>query len=117
MVPAARPARTAAWKRAAVVRHHDHVDAGRDRRRHRGVVVGIDLVDRPPVRDDEPREPELALEHLGQQVMVAMDLAGTVLENDAMTIRTPAAIASSYGVTWMARNVASSRSVTPWSMA
>ena len=55
----------------AVGRDHDHVDAGRDRLRDRGVVVGIDLVDAGPVGHDEPREPEVAREHLGQQVVVA----------------------------------------------
>ena len=44
------PAWTAAWNRGAVGRDHDHVDAGRDRLRDRGVVVGIDLVDARPSR-------------------------------------------------------------------
>ena len=47
------------------------IDGGNGR-----AVVGVDLVDAGPVGHDEARETELALEDLGQQVMVAVDLAG-----------------------------------------
>ena len=42
----------------------------------RVVVARDDLVDAGPVRDHEAGEGELALEHVGQEVLVAVDLAG-----------------------------------------
>ena len=59
-----------------VGRDHDHVDAGVDRLLDgRRVVARHDLVDAAPVRHDEPGEGQLALEDVGDQVVVAVDLA------------------------------------------
>ncbi len=74
------PVRQAALHRVAeregVGRDHDHVDPGADGLGDGRVVVARDdLVDAGPVRDHEPREGELALEHVGQEVLVAVDLA------------------------------------------
>ena len=58
---------------AVRVRHHDHVDAGVDRDVDRlAVVAGRHPIDRLPVADDEAAERELALQHVGDQVLVAV---------------------------------------------
>ena len=72
----ARPASTAAWKRGPSYGTMTMSMPADDRGRDRGVVVRIDLVDAGPVGDHEAAEPELALQHLGEQAAVAMDLAG-----------------------------------------
>ena len=59
---------------APTFRRHQHVDAGVERRRTILVRAAGDLAVRVPVTDDEAAEVHPALEHVGQQVMVAVHL-------------------------------------------
>jgi len=59
------------------VRHHDHVDAGVDGDLDRvAVVAGRHAVDRLPVADDEASERQLALQHVGDEVLVPVHVLG-----------------------------------------
>ena len=73
---AAPRSRMSCDERLVVGRHHHHVDAGVDRRWRTscGGEAGlpVDLVDAVPVGDHEAGEAELALEHVGDQVLVAV---------------------------------------------
>ena len=59
---------------ARAVGDHDHVDAGVDRDLDGRLVVVRELVDGRPVGDDESLEPQLLLEHLGEQMVIAVHL-------------------------------------------
>ena len=76
IVPAASPARTASAKRGPSLGTMTMSMPAMIERATAVGVVGVDLVDARPVGHDEAAEPELALEDVGQQVAVAVDLAG-----------------------------------------
>ena len=116
MVPAASPARTTSRNSRAVAGDHHHVHAGADRLRHRVGVDGRDLVDAGPVGDHEALKPSSPLRTSVSRRRSPWTLPPRVPENVAITTCTPAAMAGGYGARWTARRVASSASVTPWSI-
>ena len=73
--PGRQPGPDGCLEARPVRRDHDHVDAGLDRLGDCRRVIRVELVDGGPVGDDEAAEPELALEQVRQQMVVAMDLA------------------------------------------
>ena len=117
-VPAGEPGLDGRLEARAVVGDHDHVDAGRDRLRDGGGVVGA-RPGRPRAQSEttKPVNPSSPLRTSVSRWWSPWTLPAPVLENDAMTIRAPAARAASYGARWIVLNVSSSMSgTTPWSI-
>ncbi len=100
-----------------VVGDHDHVQPGIDAGDHVGIVVAGDLVDGLPIGDDKAVEIQLALQHIVDQIALAVEfLAVPTAVGDHDALGTGVDRGHIGGQVKRRRRVSSSMTVSPWSM-